>query len=113
MSLKAMYNHIAENYAPANRFGAISESHLVAIEQMKTFYLGLKPHYKVLDLGVGNQNMTNSPVTIPMGTTAGTTFFAFVPIDNNVITTVGEFTIKGTKPTPGGALNVYVYVHLD
>lgn len=54
MSLKAMYNQIAENYATANRFGAISESHHVAIEQMKKFYLGLKPNYKVLDLGVGD-----------------------------------------------------------
>jgi SAM-dependent methyltransferase len=54
MSLKAMYNQIAENYATANRFGSISESHFTAIEQMKTFYLGIKPHYKVLDLGVGD-----------------------------------------------------------
>lgn len=54
MSLKAMYNEIAENYATANRFGAISKSHLVAIEQMQKFYLGMKPHYKVLDLGVGD-----------------------------------------------------------
>ncbi len=54
MSLKAMYNDIAENYAMANRFGAISQSHQVAIEQMKRFYLGVKPHYKVLDLGVGD-----------------------------------------------------------
>lgn len=49
-----MYNQIAENYAPANRFGAISESHIAAIEQMKRFHLGMKPHFKVLDLGVGN-----------------------------------------------------------
>lgn len=54
MSLKAMYNNITENYTMANRFGAISQSHQVAIEQMKHFYLGMKPHYKVLDLGVGD-----------------------------------------------------------
>lgn len=54
MSLKAMYNEIAENYATANRFGAISMSHQVAIEQMQKFYLGMKPNYKVLDLGVGD-----------------------------------------------------------
>lgn len=54
MSLKAMYNELAENYDTANRFGAISESHLVAIEQMRELYLGLKPHFKVLDLGVGD-----------------------------------------------------------
>lgn len=54
MSLKAMYNELADNYATANRFGAISESHYIAIEQMKALHLGLKPHYKVLDLGVGD-----------------------------------------------------------
>lgn len=54
MSLKAMYNPIAGNVANADRFGAISESHRVAIEQMHKFYLGLKPSYKILDLGVGN-----------------------------------------------------------
>ena len=54
MSLKAMYNHIADNYDSADRFGSISESHGVAIEQIKKFQLGIKPQYKVLDLGVGN-----------------------------------------------------------
>lgn len=54
MSLKAMYNEIAENYDTANRFGAISKSHQIAIEQMQKFYLGMKPNYKVLDLGVGD-----------------------------------------------------------
>lgn len=54
MSLKAMYSQIAEKDAPANRFGAISESHAIAIKQIKKSHLGLKPHYKVLDFGVGN-----------------------------------------------------------
>lgn len=54
MSLKAMYNDIAENYATANRFGAITQSHQVAIDQLQRFYLGMQPHYKVLDLGVGD-----------------------------------------------------------
>lgn len=49
-----MYNEIAENYDSANRFGAISESHVTAIQQIKKFHLGMTPHYKVLDLGVGN-----------------------------------------------------------
>ena len=49
-----MYNQIAETYATANRFGAISESHIVAIEQMRRLHLGMKPNYKVLDLGVGD-----------------------------------------------------------
>lgn len=54
MPLKVMYNNIAGRYATANRFGSISESHLCAINQIKDAHLGLKPHYKVLDLGVGN-----------------------------------------------------------
>jgi SAM-dependent methyltransferase len=54
MSLKAMYNNIAENYAIADRFGAISQSHQIASEQIQRFYLGMKSHYKVLDLGVGD-----------------------------------------------------------
>lgn len=54
MSLKVMYNDNADHYAIANRFGAISKSHQIAIEQMKQFYLGRKSHYKILDLGVGN-----------------------------------------------------------
>ncbi len=54
MSLKAMYNQIADNYATANLFGAISESHYCAIEQMKAYHLGMKPNFKVLDLGVGS-----------------------------------------------------------
>ena len=54
MSLKAMYNQVTDNYATANLFGAISESHYCAIEQMKKHHLGMKPHFKVLDLGVGS-----------------------------------------------------------
>jgi len=54
MTLKAMYNNIAGHYATANRFGSISESHKCAIAQIKRADLGLRPHYKVLDLGVGN-----------------------------------------------------------
>lgn len=54
MSSKAMYNKTIDNQAAANRFGAINESQNIAIEQMRKFYLGLKPNYKVLDLGVSN-----------------------------------------------------------
>lgn len=54
MSLEAMCNHTAQYDATANRFGAISESHRLAIAQMKKFHLGLKSDYKILDLGVGN-----------------------------------------------------------
>ena len=55
MTLKGMYNNtISKNYETANRFGSISESHKTAIEQIKKFHLGMRPHYKVLDLGVGD-----------------------------------------------------------
>ena len=57
MSLKAMYNYTAEHDATADRFGAISASHKVAIAQMKKFYLDLKPNFKILDLGVGNGSL--------------------------------------------------------
>ncbi len=54
MTLKGMYNNVAKNYQTANRFGSISESHKVAIEQIKKFHLGMRTQYKVLDLGVGD-----------------------------------------------------------
>lgn len=54
MSLTAMYNSIADHYATANRFGAINISHECAIQQIVKAHLGNKPHYKVLDLGVGD-----------------------------------------------------------
>ncbi len=49
-----MYDEIAGHYATADRFGSISQSHRAAIAQIKREHLGLKPHYKVLDFGVGN-----------------------------------------------------------
>lgn len=49
-----MYNEIAGHYATADQFGSISKSHHAAIEQIKREHLGLRPHYKVLDFGVGN-----------------------------------------------------------
>lgn len=48
-----MYNNVASRYATADRFGSISESHKEAIDQIKHQNLGTKPHYKVLDFGVG------------------------------------------------------------
>lgn len=54
MSLKAMYNKIAPNYITADQFGSISDSHAAAIWQIRQENLGHRPHYKVLDLGVGN-----------------------------------------------------------
>ncbi|ASQ46446.1 trans-aconitate 2-methyltransferase [Legionella clemsonensis] len=49
-----MYDQIAANYATADRFGSISQSHRAAIAQIKREHLGLRSHYKVLDFGVGN-----------------------------------------------------------
>ena len=54
MSLKAMHNTIAGHYETANRFGAISQSHTYAIQQILHEYSVFKPHFKVLDLGVGD-----------------------------------------------------------
>lgn len=54
MSLKAMYNGFVGHCASADQFGSISSSHNTAIEQIKKEHLGLRPHYKVLDFGVGN-----------------------------------------------------------
>lgn len=49
-----MYNSIANHYEMANCFGSISKSHACAIEQINKAHLGFRPHYKVLDLGVGD-----------------------------------------------------------
>lgn len=54
MTLKAMYNTIANQYATADCFGSISESHKCAIAQIERANIGMRPHYKVLDLGVGD-----------------------------------------------------------
>jgi ubiquinone/menaquinone biosynthesis C-methylase UbiE len=54
MSLKAMYNQIADQYEFADRFGAITQSHACAIAQIRAAHLGETPFYKVLDLGVGD-----------------------------------------------------------
>ena len=54
MTLKAMCSGIVGQYATANQFGSISTSHECAIAQIKHENLGQRPHYKVLDLGVGD-----------------------------------------------------------
>lgn len=54
MGVKALYDSIAGHYATANRFGSISASHRCAIDQIIRAGLDLKPHFKVLDLGVGD-----------------------------------------------------------
>lgn len=54
MTLKAMYNTIASQYATADCFGSITDSHKSAIEQITRAHLGMRPNYKVLDFGVGD-----------------------------------------------------------
>lgn len=54
MSLNVVYKACEPNYAVADRFGSISESHQVAISQIQQFHLGMRPQYKILDLGVGD-----------------------------------------------------------
>ena len=54
MPVKAIYNAIASQYATADCFGSITESHHTAIQQIKQASSGYKPDIKVLDLGVGD-----------------------------------------------------------
>ena len=54
MPLKVMYNSIANHHATADSFGSISKSQTIAIEQITQAYLGDRPHYRVLDFGVGD-----------------------------------------------------------
>lgn len=54
MPVKAMYNDIASQYAMADCFGSISNSHKCAIEQIERAHLNTRPHLKILDLGVGD-----------------------------------------------------------
>lgn len=49
-----MYNNIASQYDTADCFGSISGSHKCAIEQINRSNIGYRPHYKILDLGVGD-----------------------------------------------------------
>lgn len=54
MPVKAIYNALASQYATADCFGSITESHNCAINQIEKSHLGDKPNFKVLDLGVGD-----------------------------------------------------------
>lgn len=59
MTLKGMYDQIAQRYNTANWFGSISQSHQVAIEQIKALHLHQRDDLNVLDLGVGNGHFLN------------------------------------------------------
>lgn len=50
--LNAINNSFTTEYSTANQFGSITESHRIAIDQIKRTYVGNRPHYKVLDLGL-------------------------------------------------------------
>jgi ubiquinone/menaquinone biosynthesis C-methylase UbiE len=55
MSSKSSYNTIAENYmTAADQFGAISQSHEVAMTQIAQVQLKSSSCYNILDLGVGD-----------------------------------------------------------
>ncbi len=54
MSLKKQYNQVAKQYDRADQFGSISESHRLAIEQIKRVFSIQKQGEHVLDLGVGD-----------------------------------------------------------
>ena len=54
MPAKAIYDTIASQYATADCFGSITESHNSAINQIKQSTIGHKPRIKILDLGVGD-----------------------------------------------------------
>jgi len=54
MTLKAMYNTLASQYATADCFGSITDSHTCAISQITRANLGARPNSKVLDFGVGD-----------------------------------------------------------
>ena len=54
MSLKEMYNNLADQYDLADQFGSISESHQAAIAQIGRATSLDRPESRVLDLGVGD-----------------------------------------------------------
>ena len=54
MTTKAMFNDFALGYSCADQFGAISESHRIALEQFSALDLDTRSTCKVLDLGVGD-----------------------------------------------------------
>jgi ubiquinone/menaquinone biosynthesis C-methylase UbiE len=56
MTLKAMYDNLANQYDRADQFGSITKSHEVAVAQVKRLLPTEKPDFKILDLGVGDGN---------------------------------------------------------
>ncbi len=54
MPLKAFYNNLAEQYATADCFGSITESHQHAIRQIHDLNLNQHKKLNILDFGVGD-----------------------------------------------------------
>ncbi len=54
MTLKSIYNDLAEQYDLANQFGAITKSHEAAIAQVSKHVPVSRKNLRVLDLGVGD-----------------------------------------------------------
>ena len=54
MAVKSMYNSFTNQYSLADSFGAISESHQCALNQINHIIPDIHSNYKVLDLGVGD-----------------------------------------------------------
>lgn len=54
MPVKAMYDSLASQYATADCFGSISESHKIALAQIARAEFNSNHAYKVLDFGVGD-----------------------------------------------------------
>jgi ubiquinone/menaquinone biosynthesis C-methylase UbiE len=59
MTLKAMYNDIADQYNMADQFGSITTSHQSAIAQIDKFLPASRANFRVLDLGVGDGAFLN------------------------------------------------------
>ncbi len=69
MTLKGMYNDIAAHYEIADKFGSISMSHQMAIEQIKTHCTYLPQAPRVLDLGVGDASFLEKLLPLMPGAT--------------------------------------------
>src|SRR3990167_9274187 len=54
MTLKTIYNEIADQYNLADQFGAITKSHEAAIAQVRRLMPVFSSDFRVLDLGVGD-----------------------------------------------------------
>ncbi|MDF1646047.1 MAG: class I SAM-dependent methyltransferase [Legionellaceae bacterium] len=54
MTLKAMYDNLADQYDMADQFGSITKSHQAAIAQVERLLPENRSNFRILDLGVGD-----------------------------------------------------------